>query len=387
MPPAASAATAVCGHGNTCTVETGGAHCSTATECDDGDAWTTRCSRFQRLRKLRRRRVANTAPRAADCDARRTRARPRRGATPALAAEARRWEGWHALHDGRNNCDDSNPCTSDVCGPSGSWRAHHASKAASAARPRPIAPATATPAPVENLLGGMCTRASLAQGASPCTTGEPTATDGDTCTNSKTCDGGVLRPAEGWPAASLHDDDRAATSSNPCTSDVCSASGSCELTSIAGCRRCTTAAGLRRWQRLHVPTRAPVACAGRARSQAAASSAATDGIDNDGDGKIDCQDDDCAEDHRLRPAPVENLRAHCIDNDGDGLVDYEDPDCCGTTDALTLRRMAMRMRPGPGRNTLRLRRPLRCPADEDLQPGWRRRHAPDLGPQRPGVLS
>jgi hypothetical protein len=134
---------------------------------------------------------------------------------------------------------------------------------------------------------------------------------------------------------------------------VCSASGSCELTSIAGCRRCTTAADCDDGNTCTTDVCAagvcqahPIAGCGVERCN--------DGIDNDGDGKIDCQDEDCAKDPACAPAPVE-ICGDCIDNDGDGLVDYEDPDCCGTTDALTLRRMAMRMRPGPGRNTLRLR--------------------------------
>lgn len=48
-----------------------------------------------------------------------------------------------------------------------------------------------------------------------------------------------------------------------------------------------------------------------------------DGIDNDGDGFTDCDDGDC-EDF------ADCLIERCIDgvdNDGDGLVDCDDPDC------------------------------------------------------------
>ncbi|MGK7392346.1 MAG: gliding motility-associated C-terminal domain-containing protein [Candidatus Cyclobacteriaceae bacterium M2_1C_046] len=52
--------------------------------------------------------------------------------------------------------------------------------------------------------------------------------------------------------------------------------------------------------------------------------ACNDGVDNDGDGLIDCADDDCQ--------PAANLELDCncedgIDNDGDGQIDIEDGNC------------------------------------------------------------
>ncbi len=47
-----------------------------------------------------------------------------------------------------------------------------------------------------------------------------------------------------------------------------------------------------------------------------------DGIDNDGDGFIDCDDDDCASE----PSCVE-ICNDGIDNDGDGFIDCDDNDC------------------------------------------------------------
>jgi hypothetical protein len=47
----------------------------------------------------------------------------------------------------------------------------------------------------------------------------------------------------------------------------------------------------------------------------------TDGMDDDGDGLIDCYDDDC---------PPSELCLGCddgIDNDGDGAADCDDDDC------------------------------------------------------------
>jgi hypothetical protein len=49
----------------------------------------------------------------------------------------------------------------------------------------------------------------------------------------------------------------------------------------------------------------------------------TDGVDNDGDGRVDCADSDCAVD----PACVGEICTNGIDDDGDGLVDCADTEC------------------------------------------------------------
>jgi hypothetical protein len=62
-----------------------------------------------------------------------------------------------------------------------------------------------------------------------------------------------------------------------------------------------------------------------------------DGIDNDCDGLVDCNDPDCADDPAcLMCEPYETVCDDGIDNDCDGLVDCNDPDCsrpgeCGCT--------------------------------------------------------
>jgi hypothetical protein len=48
-----------------------------------------------------------------------------------------------------------------------------------------------------------------------------------------------------------------------------------------------------------------------------------DGVDNDGDGLTDCEDDDCAED----AVCIESDCADGVDNDGDGAMDCDDSDC------------------------------------------------------------
>jgi hypothetical protein len=50
----------------------------------------------------------------------------------------------------------------------------------------------------------------------------------------------------------------------------------------------------------------------------------SDGIDNDGDGKIDQEDEDCQE---PEGPPGDPTCSDGIDNDGDGLTDEDDPDC------------------------------------------------------------
>lgn len=50
------------------------------------------------------------------------------------------------------------------------------------------------------------------------------------------------------------------------------------------------------------------------------------GRDDDGDGRVDCRDPECADDPACAPNPVE-LCNNGIDDDGDGLVDCGDRDC------------------------------------------------------------
>ncbi|MHC4838714.1 MAG: S8 family serine peptidase, partial [Planctomycetota bacterium] len=49
------------------------------------------------------------------------------------------------------------------------------------------------------------------------------------------------------------------------------------------------------------------------------------GVDDDGDGLVDCDDPDCADDTACPPSTEDCTNG--VDDDGDGLVDCEDPDC------------------------------------------------------------
>ena len=48
-----------------------------------------------------------------------------------------------------------------------------------------------------------------------------------------------------------------------------------------------------------------------------------DGVDNDGDGDIDCDDSDCASQQICNESDCTDG----VDNEGDGLIDCDDPDC------------------------------------------------------------
>ncbi len=61
----------------------------------------------------------------------------------------------------------------------------------------------------------------------------------------------------------------------------------------------------------------------------------TDGLDNDGDGRVDCADEECAEAEACAavdvygapPMPVSENCTDGFDNDGDGRVDCDDEEC------------------------------------------------------------
>jgi hypothetical protein len=77
-----------------------------------------------------------------------------------------------------------------------------------------------------------------------------------------------------------------------------------------------------------------VDCSATARYMAPmAETVCDDGADDDGDGLVDCDDDDCADDLACQPAArymapmAETACDDGADDDGDGLVDCDDDDC------------------------------------------------------------
>jgi hypothetical protein len=58
----------------------------------------------------------------------------------------------------------------------------------------------------------------------------------------------------------------------------------------------------------------------------------TNGVDDDGDGNIDCNDPDCSGSAACRGTSSQPGSENCannVDDDGDGLIDCNDPDCSG----------------------------------------------------------
>jgi hypothetical protein len=65
----------------------------------------------------------------------------------------------------------------------------------------------------------------------------------------------------------------------------------------------------------------------------------TDGVDNDGDGEIDCADDDCLEETACLAQPTygvgfESVCSDGLDDDADGSIDCADADCVNDPSCL-----------------------------------------------------
>jgi hypothetical protein len=140
---------------------------------------------------------------------------------------------------------------------------------------------------------------------------------------------------------------------------VCGASGSCELTAIAGCRTCTSAADCDDGNACTTETCTDGVCethpidgctGGGGTGGDGTGTGTGTGPGNGGTGTGGSSGN-----AGQVPGHTAEICGDCVDNDGDGLVDYEDPDCCERTDPLTLSRMLMRMRSEGAGDTLRLR--------------------------------
>ncbi len=196
------------------------------------------------------------------------------------------------------DCDDGNACTTDSCD------------------------------------AGACTYATIAD-CVPCTTAAD-CDDRNPCTTDTCSANGVCEHVaqEGCiPCATAADcDDR-----NPCTTDACGAAGSCQISAIPGCQRCDTAADCDDGNPCTTDGCTGGVC-GHTDVPGCGPEQCSDGIDNDGDGLVDCADPDCANAPECRP---HEICGNCIDDDGDGLVDYEDADCCRQAGALVIERMTL----------------------------------------------
>jgi hypothetical protein len=206
---------------------------------------------------------------------------------------------------------------------------------------------------------GMCGTMTIAD-CKPCMVAAD-CNDENPCTT-ETCHEGTCQntPVEGCVPCETDadcDDDQG------CTSDVCGPDGSCRITTIEGCVPCETDTECEDDDRCTTDTCVESACTHQTVEQCGPE-VCTDGVDNDGDGDVDCADSDCAEDPSCRT----EICGNCLDDDGDGLVDYEDQDCCDNTLGLVLRKMRVRTKPVVGKNRLRLRAQYAPRAPEGFDP-------------------
>jgi hypothetical protein len=149
-----------------------------------------------------------------------------------------------------------------------------------------------------------------------------------------------------------------------CTADVCGQDGSCQISAIPGCVPCTTTADCNDQNVCTTDTCSNGTC-GHTTIEHCGVETCDDGIDNDGDGLVDCADPDCA----TNPVCKVEICGNCIDDDGDGLVDYEDPDCCDNSNALVIKKMSLRTRPDLSKNKLNINARFASQAPAGFDPG------------------
>jgi uncharacterized repeat protein (TIGR01451 family) len=200
--------------------------------------------------------------------------------------------------------DDGNPCTTETC---------NAGACSSVVDPSCMPCATNAECDDQDACttdactAGVCT-ATVDPSCTPCVADADCTDDGNPCTT-ETCNAGACSVIVN-PSCTPCATDADCNDHDACTTDACSA-GMCTATPIDGCT-----------------SNPPEDC--------------TNGSDDDGDGLVDCQDTDCAD----QPACANvEVCGDCIDNDGDGLTDYDDPDCCAAPETLDVRRLMLQPAP------------------------------------------
>ncbi len=212
------------------------------------------------------------------------------------------------------DCNDQDPCTADVCGQDGSCQV----------------------TVLESCQA--CDVDADCNDGDACTT--------DTCGAGGTCETAAIADCTACATdADCNDDDA-------CTTDTCGPGGTCQPETIASCTVCTVDADCNDDDACTTDTCGEGVCQSAAIADCGVE-ACDDGLDNDGNGAVDCVDNGCAASPSC-PGGGE-VCGDCSDNDGDGLVDAEDPDCCAVTEDLILRRMRMRMPMAGKSSTFRVR--------------------------------
>jgi hypothetical protein len=157
---------------------------------------------------------------------------------------------------------------------------------------------------------------------------------------------------------------------DPCTSAVCSDEGSCRIDVMAGCVPCDDGDGCDDGDECTRDGCVQGVCAHAAIDGCVVcdpiAEICGDGIDNDCDQQVDCDDANC--DGALRCMPAE-VCGDCRDNDGDGLTDYEDADCCAGVSDLETTFLRLRLDGKDRSDRLRLKGTYAAGAGVDPQAG------------------
>ncbi len=199
--------------------------------------------------------------------------------------------------------DDGNPCTTETC---------NAGVCASVVDPSCTPCGTDADCDdhdactTDACTNGVCTATAIPS-CTPCVADADCPDDGDACTT-EVCSAGACAEITDPSCGQSCTTDADCDDHDACTTDACT-NGTCSSTPIPGCTN---------------PNPPVEDC--------------QNGIDDDGDGLIDCHDPDCAD--KPYCAGIE-VCGDCIDNDGDGLTDYDDPDCCSSPETLDVKRLML----------------------------------------------
>jgi hypothetical protein len=256
------------------------------------------------------------------------------------------------------DCNDQNACTTELC----------TEGICGHTTPDPTCVPCETAADCNDQ--NACTTDACTEGICGHTTPDPTCVpcetasecnDGNPCTTEQ-CSDGICghTTLEGCTPCETAAD---CNDHNACTTDACGEDGTCERTTIAGCVPCETAAQCDDGNSCTTDT-CPAGSCVHATIDDCPIEVCDNGVDDDGDGLVDCADSDCAN----NPVCPTEICGNCIDDDGDGKIDYEDDDCCDNTGSMTIRKMAVRTKSEVGKNRLVFKALYSPRVDPDFNP-------------------
>jgi hypothetical protein len=242
-----------------------------------------------------------------------------------VAGPAHPWGG----HDGKD-CHEGGTCTKDTdCGDDDACTADACTEGSC----------------VHTAIDGCvpCTCARDCDDGNPCT--------GDACTEAGTCSHRTIAdciPCTGPDSCDDH---------NPCTDEFCGTDGTCKMTLVPTCAVCETAARCDDGDTCTEDACTEGKCTHkRAEECCSLTENCHNGVDDDCDGRVDCEDPGCAAAPECaKPAEI---CGNCIDDDGNGLTDFEDPACCPALDTFAMKLMKGRIIPQGETSRLRLRTAL-----------------------------